>query len=782
MRKILFATERVYSGSAETVNLIGVLVVLAVIASSVVLYNGLGDPNRNQFKLLLHCVMIVTSVIPPELPMELSLAVTMSLAALSKLLVYCTEPFRIPFAGRLDVLCFDKTGTLTQDKLVLKGVVAPAMTSSFSFSASARACALKLIKDELDELPLMVGVSTEPPEVPDQHTHDNDEHDANAVHQLSSAPDVVLGIVGCCHSLIRQQANDITGDPLELAAFSSSGCRMDSRDIISHEESGCRMFVLQRYAFTSTLKRMSVLVRPVFSGSASVAGTGASSADKEESLLLFCKGAPEVLADLIKELPPNYHTTYLRHMSAGKRVLALAYKSIPMGGRQAALTRIRAAPRSEQEYGLSFAGFLIFESQLKPDSKIVINELRDSGHRIVIVTGDSIYTAIDVAKKLKISTLMTKTKADSILILTECSRSNGDDDGEIRRPCLMWRRYGDLATDNNVMNALPNDIRFDAAAVSALAQQHCLCVTGATMNIMTAEQMHAVCAHITIFARVSPNQKQQALTAMKEASLCTLMCGDGTNDVGALKAAHVGVSIINSPEFEDRVHHAARRFVQRTKDAPTGGTSNERLVRAMAEMQAQQEDPTIVKFGDASIASAFTSRRTSVDAVVAVIRQGRCTLVATIQVLKILTLNCLTSAYMMSTLYLSGLKQGDMQMTVLGLVTAAMFFVVSQSKPLPRLMNQRPPVSIFQFSVVLSVIGQFMVHLTSLLVTLALSKSYFIDSSTASSSISSSLIFAADSNPDGRFRPNIINTSVYLISMTMQLNNFVVNYRGHPFT
>ena len=97
----------------DTFVFISLLLCCAVGAAMYVLSNGWQDERRNHFRLILHVIMIITSVVPPELPMELSLAITNSVSDLIKRChVFCTEHYRIPYAGQVNICCFDKTGTL----------------------------------------------------------------------------------------------------------------------------------------------------------------------------------------------------------------------------------------------------------------------------------------------------------------------------------------------------------------------------------------------------------------------------------------------------------------------------------------------------------------------------------------------------------------------------------------------------------------------------------------------------------------------------------------------
>ena len=70
VRMIEGSQEKVKGHEKETGLLLLLLFFFAVASSSYVLYHGLQNDKRSQYELLLHCILIITSVIPPELPMQ----------------------------------------------------------------------------------------------------------------------------------------------------------------------------------------------------------------------------------------------------------------------------------------------------------------------------------------------------------------------------------------------------------------------------------------------------------------------------------------------------------------------------------------------------------------------------------------------------------------------------------------------------------------------------------------------------------------------------------------
>ncbi|KAI1002509.1 Endoplasmic reticulum transmembrane helix translocase [Podosphaera aphanis] len=791
VRTMIYSTERVSANNAEALLFILFLLIFAIAASWYVWDEGV-KKDRKRSKLMLDCVLIVTSVVPPELPMELSLAVNTSLAALSRYAIYCTEPFRIPFAGRVDVACFDKTGTLTGEDLVVEGVAG---------------MDLNLITKEN----------------PDFRSH------ITPVSQVGLETTLVLA---SAHALVRLDEGDIVGDPMEKATLTSLGWTLGKNDTLisknlaaikeqSLSASSNIVQIKRRFQFSSALKRQSSV--------ATIVTRHPQTGKKTRCTFVGVKGAPETIVKMLVNSPPGYEETFKYFTRRGSRVLALAYKYLTTDV-ELGLGKINDLKRENVETDLHFAGFLVLHCPLKDDAKKSVQMLNESSHRVVMITGDNPLTACHVAREVEIIDR-------NVLILDAPEHENLG--GK-----LVWRSVDD---------SISIPVNPDDALDRKIIEENDLCVTGyALTKFIDKPALASIYRHTWVYARVSPKQKEEILMGLKNLGYHTLMAGDGTNDVGALKQAHIGVALLNGsqedlnkiaehsriskmkelyekqcqmmqrfnkttppvpiliahlyPPGPSNPHHAAAlaREAQKNNNKLTLTDTNlsqktngiktvaspeapstldtkqvkmpdarekasslaDKLALGMMEQEMDDEPPTI-KLGDASVAAPFTSKLSNVIAIPNIIRQGRCTLVATIQMYKILALNCLISAYSLSVLYLEGIKFGDGQVTISGMLMSVCFLSISRAKSVEGLSKERPQPNIFNFYIIGSILGQFAIHI----VTLIFIARYCDQLEPRDQSI----------DLEGEFAPSLLNSAVYLLQLIQQISTFAINYQGRPF-
>lgn len=99
----------------------------------------------------------------------------------------------------------------------------------------------------------------------------------------------------------------------------------------------------------------------------------------------------------------------------------------------------------------------------------------------------------------------------------------------------------------------------------SLLDEYDICMTGAAVKqFENKPAWEALVQHTWIYARVSPSQKEYILTSLKSLGYVTLMAGDGTNDVGALKQAHIGVALLDGTP-EDLQKIAEHQRMERIK-------------------------------------------------------------------------------------------------------------------------------------------------------------------------------------------------------------------------
>jgi cation-transporting ATPase 13A1 len=236
---------------------------------------------------------------------------------------------------------------------------------------------------------------------------------------------------------------------------------------------------------------------------------------------------------------------------------------------------------------------------------------------------------------------------------------------------------------------------------------------------------------------------------------------------------------------------AQKRNAERVK--LYGGGASLADQAALLAQDGETGEVPMVKLGDASVAAPFTSKFPSIKSTVDIIRQGRCTLVSTIQMQQILALNCLIAAYSLSALYLDGVRSGEKQMIASGMLLTVASLAFSYARPVKELSPVRPITSIFHPSICLSNVGQLLIHLNCMVGAINMAKLIepmkerkIIDFSAAAIKAATEAKEAPQLDEWGDikrppFTPTLLNTVVFLIETAQQVSVMAVNYKGRPF-
>ncbi|XP_021372586.1 probable cation-transporting ATPase 13A3 isoform X2 [Mizuhopecten yessoensis] len=501
VRSILYPKPVDFKFERDTYIFVGVLAMIAGLGFiyTIILEIQYGEDAKD---IALHSLDIITITVPPALPAALTVGIIFAQRRLKSHGIYCISPRAINIAGSINAVCFDKTGTLTEDGLMMQGVV-----------PSEGACFQEEIRQMSD-----VSKGT------------------------------LLVCMATCHSLTKIDGV-LSGDPLDLIMFASVGWDLEepgheeshrfdmmvptivypsvSPDVLKDtidfadkvdpqplEEYG----ILRQFTFSSSLQRMSVIVRQL----------------QSTNFELYCKGSPEMIASLCRPstVPDNFQSVLSSYTQHGYRVIALAWKPLSS---KINYVKIQRMQREQVEKDLLFLGLLIMENKLKHESSPVISQLRDANIRTIMVTGDNILTALSVARECGMVDPPDK------IILAEAFYLPGDSTQSNPQLEFVYaddrnRKVEEISTAEDMTIQIDND-PYDKFHFA---------VTGKSWSVLRhhfPEILPKIVVRGAVFARMSPGQKAQLIEVLQEVGYYVAMCGDGANDCGALKTAHTGISL-----------------------------------------------------------------------------------------------------------------------------------------------------------------------------------------------------------------------------------------------
>jgi P-type Ca2+ transporter type 2C len=422
----------------RTGKLLGIVVVIIAIVmiGTILVVEGIREFSAIVDVLILGVALAVAAV-PEGLPAIVTAVLALGVQRMAKRNAIVRKLPAVETLGSATVIASDKTGTLTKNEMTVRTVV----------TASGR----------VD----LTGTGYVPEGELRQDGH------VLADGPLHTEVTYTLGSADRANNAALQERDGrwvIQGDPTEGALIVAA-----RKAGLTDKELDERFARVGEVPFSSERKLMSTIH---------------TDGEQPERLLVFTKGAPDILLNRCREVwvgdGPQPLTeerrTYIRDSNeqlAGEalRTLGMAYRALP---RDALDNPDAVNDQLEQE--LVFLGLVGMIDPPRDEVKDAVRVAKAAGIRPIMITGDHPLTAAAIAAELGIASTATA-------------------------------------------------------------------ITGAELERLSDEALRTTVREASVYARVNPEHKLRIVDALQHNGQVVAMTGDGVNDAPALKTANIGVAM-----------------------------------------------------------------------------------------------------------------------------------------------------------------------------------------------------------------------------------------------
>jgi cation-transporting ATPase 13A3/4/5 len=309
-------------------------------------------------------------------------------------------------------------------------------------------------------------------------------------------PEAVSWALAACHTVTRLRDGNLVGNMVEVAMLNSSGWTLseDSKSVL--HSSGDEIQILKQLEFDQ--KRMT---------------SGAVIQVKGKTLALI-KGSYERVAELTKTgIPKNFQEVTEGYAADQYYVLGVGMKTLADKG--------ELAPREQLEQDLSFVGLLLFRNEMKSDSPDAVKALKEGGTRSVICTGDNALTGAAIGRQCGLID-------DNQEIILGDLQKNGS---------FSWTRLHDKKDVSH------KEIIEAKVCEGEIGNAELVVTKIAFRELEKNGELEQLLGRIRVYARMKPDDKVAVVQNFQHQGLVVGMVGDGGNDCGAMRAAHVGLAL-----------------------------------------------------------------------------------------------------------------------------------------------------------------------------------------------------------------------------------------------